>query len=376
MAGLFDFGADDDERRQNIGLLALLAGGNMLAANGPGVTTGQAIGHGIASGAQGMQQMQVNQLRRQQLAQQAQLHQAQISAMQAKADQEQAKRDALTRMFPAGSPMADAALLDPNSAIRAQFGFDKPASQREWDHFNTLTPDQKVEYLNMKRAQTWRDLGATQVAPNPVNPASPPVATLTNTLKPGEQPAIRGEQAAATETGKAAGQAQARIPGAELQAQQMLSVVDGITSHPALGNVVGMPGNLSGFTARIIGTGLPASPESDFMSRVDQLKGQQFLQAYETLKGGGQITEVEGRKAEAAMARMQNLNLDKKDYMNAADELRSVIAGALEKTRKSAAGAGGQPQNTQRAGPAIGAVVDGWEYIGGDPNNRMSWRKK
>ena len=375
MAGLFDFGADDDEKRQNIGLLALLAGGNMLAANGPGVTTGQALGTGIAAGAQGMQQMQVNQLRRQQLAQQAQMQQAQIEQLQYKTAQEKARTEALQRMFAGGQPggqpnMADVAAIDPKAALNMALGLNKPAATQEWEAFSKLPDDQKIQYLNMKRAQTWRDFGGYQAAPNPVNPALPPVATVPNTLRPGEDPSVRGEQARSTEVGKSAGQAQTRLPGAEMQAQQMMAVLDGITNHPALPNVVGMPQNISGFTARVIGTGLPGSPEADFMSRVDQLKGQQFLQAYEALKGGGQITEVEGRKAESAIARMQNLNLGRDDYVKAADELRGVISSALDKARTSAGKNTAPPPSLK-----VGAIVDGWEYLGGDPNNRMSWRE-
>lgn len=330
------WGDTEDDRRQSLGLLALLTGGNIMAANGPGVTTGQALGAGMAAGAHGMQQMQVNNLRRQQLAQQQAIQQAQIEQLQAKAAQEKMKSEAIQRLFPAGHPMADAAILDPASAIKAQMGFDKPSSLREWETFSAMTPEQQSQYLTMKRAQPWLNTGGAQVAPNMVNPAAPPSASIPNTLKPGEVPTVRGAQSAAEAIGKAQGTAQAGLPSAEMQARQMLDIVNGITSHPALTNVVGMPGNVSGFTARLIGTGLPGSPESDFMSRVDQLKGAAFLQAYETLKGGGQITEAEGRKATDAIARMSNLNLSVDDYKKAAQDLREVVNNALMKSKRSA----------------------------------------
>jgi hypothetical protein len=49
---------------------------------------------------------------------------------------------------------------------------------------------------------------------------------------------------------------------------------------------------------------IPGSDRTDFLTKLEQLKGQQFLQAFESLKGGGAITEVEGKKAEQAIANL------------------------------------------------------------------------
>ena len=66
--------------------------------------------------------------------------------------------------------------------------------------------------------------------------------------------------------------------------------------------------NVKAQASRALGLGglLPPIPgvNSDFLSRVAQLKGQTFLQAFNTLRGGGQITEVEGAKATDAIARL------------------------------------------------------------------------
>ena len=37
---------------------------------------------------------------------------------------------------------------------------------------------------------------------------------------------------------------------------------------------------------------------------MEQIRGKNFLTAYQQLKGGGAITEIEGTKAEAAQARL------------------------------------------------------------------------
>ena len=116
MAGLW--GDDPDERRQNIGLLALLAGGNMMAANGPGVTTGQALGSGLAAGAHGMQQMQVQRLRAQQLAQQAAALKSQeaLRMMQMKkTEQEIAQQNQWAALFGGGADTQRTGITSPSS---------------------------------------------------------------------------------------------------------------------------------------------------------------------------------------------------------------------------------------------------------------------
>jgi hypothetical protein len=69
-------------------------------------------------------------------------------------------------------------------------------SIQEWKYFNDLSPPDQERFLTMKRANQWRDLGGSQIAPSQVSPAGPPLATVTNTLRPGEQPTVRGDQAA------------------------------------------------------------------------------------------------------------------------------------------------------------------------------------
>lgn len=68
----------------------------------------------------------------------------------------------------------------------------------------------------------------------------------------------------------------------------------------------------------------PGSAVAGFEAQVDQLGGQAFLQAFESLKGGGQITETEGKKATAAMARLA-LRQSDADFLEAMRELESIL---------------------------------------------------
>jgi hypothetical protein len=89
---------------------------------------------------------------------------------------------------------------------------------------------------------------------------------------------------------------------------------------------VGFPG------ARFV----PGSPAADFMTYFDQVTGQSFLEAFETLKGGGQITEIEGQKATSAINRM-SIASSEKEFVKAAIDLQTVIKAGAERAQKKAA---------------------------------------
>jgi hypothetical protein len=100
------------------------------------------------------------------------------------------------------------------------------------------------------------------------------------------------------EIGKAQGGAAAELPGASIAAQENIRLVDEALADPALPSAVGpIDGNLPGFV-RNFRPGV-----ANFDERISQLKGKAFLVARQELKGGGQITDYEGQRAEAALIR-------------------------------------------------------------------------
>lgn len=65
-------------------------------------------------------------------------------------------------------------------------GADAPANIQEWNAYNSMTPEQKAEYLRMKRATHYLDVGTGFVAPDPLNPgatAGPEIAKDSYTPK-------------------------------------------------------------------------------------------------------------------------------------------------------------------------------------------------
>jgi flagellar protein FlgJ len=77
---------------------------------------------------------------------------------------------------------------------------------------------------------------------------------------------------------------------------------------------------------------------NDALARYKQLQGQAFLQAYNLLKGGGAITDIEGKKAESAMARLDRAQSED-TFKEALKDFRDAIESGITKL-KAKAGAG------------------------------------
>jgi hypothetical protein len=152
---------------------------------------------------------------------------------------------------------------------------------------------------------------------------------------------VAGE-AAATAVGKGAGQAQLDLPAARQTAAMVQQQIRDLKADPYLPNMIGpvnsrLP-NVSGSAARV-------------QSRMDQLQGGAFMQARQMLKGGGQITDFEGRKAEVAWLRMNAAqNVD--DFKKALDEFNDAVSQGVAKLEAQARPSGGG----QAAAPPAGAI--------------------
>lgn len=98
-----------------------------------------------------------------------------------------------------------------------------PSSVKEWQYFNSLSPEQKTEWLNNKRAGSTIDLGGSQVR---LDAAGKPVASYGKTVSPDNQPENVAAAAAASKTGAATGDAQARLADVQAQLPALNQVVD------------------------------------------------------------------------------------------------------------------------------------------------------
>jgi len=85
---------------------------------------------------------------------------------------------------------------------------------------------------------------------------------------------------------------------------------------------------------------------------LDQLSGTAFLAARQQLRSGGQITDYEGNRAEAALSRLGNVKMGSQAYRQAVKDFREILTGALERNKLLAEG---QPVPTYLSGedPAL-----------------------
>lgn len=129
-------------------------------------------------------------------------------------------------------------------------------------------------------------------------------------------------------TGKTAAEDRADLSRLTQETTNTVNIIDAILLDPNLENAVG---NIDGRAPDLIaGQGVV-----DFRAKAAQLQGKTFLQAFESLKGGGQITEIEGIKAENAMARLSQTQ-SAEAYRQSLLELKKIVENGLERARKKA----------------------------------------
>ena len=99
--------------------------------------------------------------------------------------------------------------------------------------------------------------------------------------------------------------------------QRLISGIDQLLADPALAQGLGIEGFLRKPLAEL---GLDEET-ARVRAKIDQVRGDVFLSAFATLKGGGQITELEGTKAEQAQARLSTAQSEE-DFRAALNELK------------------------------------------------------
>lgn len=146
-----------------------------------------------------------------------------------------------------------------------------------------------------------------------------------------DEAAMSTERAAATER---RAEAQGALPRVQEQARRNLEILDRLENHPGFSGAVGAQGISTGFG--LAEGAIPGTDEADFIALVDQIGGAAFLEAFQGLKGGGQITEVEGLKAEQAITTLRNRGQSEESYRQAIKDLRDVINSGLSREREAA----------------------------------------
>jgi hypothetical protein len=166
---------------------------------------------------------------------------------------------------------------------------------------------------------------------------------------------LKGDIKKAQEIGTESGKTTFALPMIEQQTNMALGTVDSILNDPAKKDRVGFLG---------VTPAIPGTPGAGFDLKIDQLKGEAFLSAYNSLRGGGAITDIEGKKATEALVRAGQAQ-KVSDFDTAMNEYKKILKTGLERARKQASMRGtGQtsapdtaPQPAQGTAPAPGGVL-------------------
>jgi hypothetical protein len=167
---------------------------------------------------------------------------------------------------------------------------------------------------------------------------------------------IVGEEAAKV-AGKAQGEASVDLEPSLQKANDTLSLIEQLRNHP---------GRTAATGKDYLRGSIPGTQAFDFAKINDQAQGRAFLEAFTSLKGGGQITEVEGKKATDAIARLDRAQTEE-GYLAALDDLETIVLAGMERSRRKAG------KSTGVSGPSQPAAQDdGWTTL---PNG-VKIRKK
>lgn len=299
------------------GLLNL--GANLMAASGPSdrpVSFGSALGPALLANQQFQRESQDDLLKMMLLK----------SKLQKAGETKQTK---LQQEYEYAKTQGFTGSLEEWKRVSAAKPSD-PAAIQEYEYYNKL-PDQQAKdtYLTIKRSMQPYQLGELGGGKVVFNRATGDYQQATTAE---QEAAGAGQIASGTAAGKASGEAVATakldLPRLEQNTQQALQTIQQLKKHPGLPYITGL------YSAAPI---IPGTPQAGADALAKQIQGKTFLEAFTTLKGGGQITEVEGAKAEAAIARLQR-SQTRREYIQALDELESVMNVGLERARRKAGG--------------------------------------
>ena len=193
--------------------------------------------------------------------------------------------------------------------------------------------------------------------------------TLANANNPELQATLAAAKASGTEIGKAKTQAAIALPGAIATGEEAIRKIDALVGALPVKNDEGKIVQAGtkphvGF-GQSVGFGIPGlkyipgTSAADFNARLNEVQGGAFLQAFNTLKGGGSITETEGTKATQAINRMSTAQSEK-EFNTAAREYQDVIRTGIARAKAKAANAGGGGVPVGRGGsaPAASGEID------------------
>jgi len=341
-------------------LLALGRGLLQAGSNGDNIMLG--VSNGMLGLEEAQRQEMQDELQGRQFAAQESHYTAQADRWRAEADKERQQQEMFAKYAEGLSPEDRGMFLAaPEAFVKQKIEAtyrppsENPSSVREYEYFNSLTPEAQSRYLQLKRADQMANLGGSVAFRGPDGSIS---ANLPKTLPPENMPSNVAAAAAAGATGKAAGERQA---GQEQRAVDAGANVDTLQQAIDL-----LPTATGGKLEQVRDRGLAVFNESTTgaqnAAQLDLLAGQ-LLMKQPRFEGPQGVLDVQVYKQMAGD--LNNRDLPTETRMAAAKKMQELNA-------KYAGGAvpGG------KAPPAVGTVRNGFVFQGGNPADRASWVKQ
>ena len=126
---------------------------------------------------------------------------------------------------------------------------------------------------------------------------------------------------------------QLELPGLTADAAEHLRQVEALRNHPGRKGNPFWHSKMGGY---LPDSAIPGNTDAgDAVNRLNGIKGGAFLEAFKGLKGGGQITEIEGKKATDAIARM-NRATSESEFNAALDDYSGAIKRGVDKLNATA----------------------------------------
>lgn len=188
--------------------------------------------------------------------------------------------------------------------------------QGEMDKLPANHPDRPALMREMQR------IGGGQAAPSGNYAAGPSAA---------EAAAQEANRVRQVEQAKADVSPTKQRQSALASMQTLSDTIGSIANHPGLPKATGLQGSLDPRNY------IPGTDATNFRVALDQIKGSAFLQAFESLKGGGAITEMEGKLATNAIARL-NTAQSTPEFQKALTDFQKVVQSAQSRLKAPAEG--------------------------------------
>lgn len=165
--------------------------------------------------------------------------------------------------------------------------------------------------------------------------------------------AAAGPKATAEAVGKAAGEAQVKLPAQVASGKAAVDSINAVLQNPAFKQgAVGLTGPIAKVASSVIG----GNQYADFTAQLDVVKSQQFLNgvlALKTAGGGGGLSDAEGKRIADAQAAL-SVNMTPKEFERQMKIIRDLTQTAIDRTAAAAGQSSPQlPQVSSQRRPPL-----------------------